>query len=365
MKTVGIITMHRVVNYGSFLQTYALQDIIEKLGFEVEIIDYRYPNEYQFERGTKRKKLSLRGWLSQTFRLTSTSKKINTFLKYQNRYLKCSRLYKGYSDIHKTPPAYDIYITGSDQVWNPLFTKGDPAFFLDFASAASRKLSYASSFSVSTIDDDYRSNYASLLSSYDAISVRESSGQSIIKNLIGKEVPCVLDPSLLKTAPEWLEFASHDTSNLPSGDYILVYMLNYAFDSEKLILDISREVSSQTSLPIVMLSAKDNKYSNIRNIVDATPSDFIHLINGAKYVITSSFHGTAFAVNFQKNLLSVIKNESTDDRQKSFLEFLNLSNCLVSSVKDINLENIGTSLATPKLNELRAYSINYLKETLL
>lgn len=362
---VGILTMHRVVNYGSTLQAYATQRIVESMGYDCEIIDYEYPNVFQFERGEIPPQYGWKSRLAKTFGLSAKWRKANKFEAFRREHIRLSRYYASPAEIKAAPPCYDIYMTGSDQVWNPRFTHSDTTFLLDFA-VGKPKTAYAASFAASNLDKSCRESYRRLLEQYDSISVREKSGQKIIKDLLGKDVPIVADPTLLLNKYEWGELIGGKVEN---NGYILVYKLDYAFDPTAVIYDVIMRLAKETSLKIVSLGKLDcNMIPDYEIVDDAGPTEFIRLFMGASCIVTSSFHGTAFAVNFGKPLFSVVGNEaSCDDRQSSFLKSLGLDNCIIkpgSNIDEVNINSGETKESADKLYLLIHNSLAYLETAL-
>ena len=203
-KRVGILTMHKVLNYGSALQAYATQHTIETLGYDCELIDYKYPNlEHLAFQGriSQAKDLSLKDILRLMFhqiKVRFRNDVKNRFDDFYSDFFNCStNVYNNRLEILTNYPVYDIYITGSDQVWNPDYIGFDTNFMLNFAPKGARKISYASSFTISEIPSCLKKTYAESLEDYHMISVRESSGQKIVKELTDKESVVVCDPTLL------------------------------------------------------------------------------------------------------------------------------------------------------------------------
>lgn len=368
MIEVGVLTMHRVLNYGSALQAYATQCVIERMGYNCEIIDYKYPNKFQFERGEPYSPLSLKSRIAKAFWLNKRWRKFNRFELFYKRYLHLSHFYEDQNSIRENPPAYDIYLTGSDQVWNPRFTKGDTIFLLDFVKGK-KKISYASSFACNELEKPYSDKFKSMLQEYSYISVREDGGRKLIKDLLNIDVPVVLDPTLLLSADDWSRLLGQEHSHkYKNRKYILVYMLDYAFDPTSIIYNVIQKLQDDTSYKIVSIGNLDKKLANCKIIEEASPIEFIRLFKNAECVVTSSFHGTAFAVNFGKPLFSIANIDTNkDDRQASLLELLELSNCIVTQDTDINnikLENNKTIKAEQKLESQRKKSLAYLKNAL-
>lgn len=375
MGKVGIITMHRVKNYGSALQAYATQYVVEKLGYECEIIDYQYPNVYQFERGYYHDPVwkfiikSNLWWLRSKWRKHNKLK--YRFKQFYKNFLKLSSFFDSPQSIRSAPPAYDIYLTGSDQVWNPKYAKGDTVFLLDFVTSK-KKIAYAASFASDKLEGQFANSFKPLLQQYEAISVRESGGKKIIKDLLEKDVPVVLDPTLLLDADEWSRLSAMGSRHLCQGQqYILVYMLDYAFDPSPAIYDIIHKLQEQTSYEVISIGRLDeHRISPYKTVREAGPLEFLQLFRHASYVITSSFHGTAFAINFGIPFFPVVSPSSiNDDRQISLLRSLGIEKCAIPADVDMNtleLDRIAeiSQQGNASLQELRKESIGCLKQML-
>lgn len=237
-KKIGIITMHKVLNCGSAIQAYALQYFIEKIGYEAEIIDYKFPNKYHKSiRPTDNRNIFIR-FIDNLYTYLN-----NKYLQYQfspfyKAFYKLSETsYSSIDSIKYNPPLYDIYVSGSDQVWNPKYVGEDTTFLLDFVHGK-KKVSYSSSIATKNIDSNIECLYSKCLKDYSSISVREELSRNYIEKLSGKRVEFVLDPSLLLTPEDWAPIFNLPHANIKSN-YILVYILGYSFDiysySNKLI----------------------------------------------------------------------------------------------------------------------------------
>src|SRR5690554_1151857 len=192
-KKVGIATIHDIYNYGSILQAYATQKSIEKLGYDVEIIDYKYPNEYHKRGSNVQNRIKsfilnkTNEFLKNLLPKGKTSVYKNNYKTFKQKNYKLSSIrYNSQKELTENPPKYDIYVSGSDQIWRPEFVKADKCFFLDFFKEGKR-ISYASSFSSIKIPNEYSTIYSEYLARYNHLSTREESGVQIIKDLIGKE----------------------------------------------------------------------------------------------------------------------------------------------------------------------------------
>jgi len=368
MNSVGIITIHDIYNYGSILQAYATQKVITELGYRAEIIDYKYPNPFHGRQPSLKNKI-----FSKTNALLKDLLPEKKYTTYVNRYKSFTKKhyklsensYPSVQSLMDNPPEYDIYLAGSDQIWRPKFIKGDPCFFLDFVKER-KKIAYASSFGCTSIPHEYKAKYARYLKTFSAIGVRELPGIEIIKELTEKEAQLVLDPTLLLTDQQWTEVMEPSSNNKP---YILCYG-NTTPDKymEKLALHIQK----QTGLKIIRVNGKFYDYFNdkMEYVLDAGPAEWLGLFSNASIILGQSFHATAFAVNFKKPVVPILRgDENHDSRQKHLLNLLKLQHRAVNvgdefPKVDANLFNVDYNNPTEILKIERMKSINFLKEAL-
>ena len=374
-KRIGIITMHKVWNVGSALQAYATQKSIENLGHSSELIDYKYPNiEHRAAQGNikEAKDLNIKGLLrmiAQKIKRTITRPKVNLYQKFYNDFFKCSdKTYDTRCSLSETPPLYDIYMTGSDQVWNPKYIGYDTNYFLDFAPEEKKKISYASSFSSKNIPSHLYNIYSEKLSKYDNISVRESSAQAIVKKMTGKNASVVCDPTLLLNNDDWMQIANTSTVK-PQESYILVYVLGYAYNPYPEIYNYIERVIAELRLPVIYLNTipgrLKGKYKQI-NIDNWGPVEFLHLVKNAKFIVTDSFHGTAFALNFGTPFISCVKSkDSSDSRMLDLLKAVKAEDRAVTynANDEINFSSL-SDITTNAIEEYRKKSLTYLKMAL-
>lgn len=322
MLRVGIITMHKVQNFGSALQAYALQYVINRMGYESELIDYTYPNmehcAYQntivdFRAVGISKMLRIIG--SKIIRRLK-KQPVNLFCKFYESYFHCSEhAYNTILELKQNPPSYDIYMTGSDQVWNPTYIGFDTNYLLDFAPPSSKKVSYAASFATSDIPNPFNCIYSSKLKEYNHISVREDAGRNLIKRMTERDAEVVCDPTLLLNKEEWGNIAKRSIFQT-SKQYLLVYIVGYAYNPYPQIYNYIKRVNDKLNLPIIFINTKigplKGKYKVI-NVPNIGPNEFLYLIQNASFIITDSFHGTAFALNFNRRFISCVKSKNGGD----------------------------------------------------
>lgn len=365
MKKIGIITMHRVLNYGSILQAYALQKKLSDIGVDSEIIDYIYPNAEHKKRLIfidRIKKLICFFLGLPTLYLRKKKKhKFDLFFK---KYIKLSpKTYSTSSELLNHSPEYDLYLTGSDQVWNPIHTKNDTTFLCSFVKDDSPRCSYAASFSTSILPDELRGVYSNELLKYKLISVRESSGIDVVKNLTGRAATHVCDPTLLLSRAEWGKIVVNSELKI-EGKYILVYVLSYAYNPYPYVDRIIEEIRSKLKLNVVYLNGRKADYFNrdATIIKDAGPLDFLKLFLNASFVITTSFHGTCFALNFGIPFYSVIEgNEKKDSRIIDLLKRVGAEDRAINYKCDIATLKCDTQFNT-KMSVFIEESLSFLKD---
>ena len=381
MKKIGIITILKTNNYGAELQAYATQAILNKLGYDAEIIDYLFyknpghiitkASKPSFNHGLK-KKLSEKLYpiiarLKAQASTESSSNREKRFDKFHTENTRMSPTYRTIDDLYAAKQSYDVYMVGSDQVWNPLCMKGDGVFFCDFACLQDYKLSYASSFSVPSLPLQYQDLYKRYLASYSKLSVREMSGVEVINRLVGINPEIVCDPTLLLTKEEY-EIISKESVIDIKEDYILVYALTYAYNPYPQIERVTRKIQEQLGIRVVYLHSNSIEHYHVgQSITFAGPCEFVYLFLNAKYVITSSFHGTAFAVNFGVPFYSIVPETIHDGRIMSLLRIMGLEDRAIRTTQilsdslDVNMDYHEPFY---KLKRYRKDSLDYLAQSL-
>ena len=367
-RKIDIITLHRIVNYGSVLQAYATQYVFRKKGLEVEFIDY-YPERMHLKGMLKRiknknekfkKNILLRN-LARLIMIPSYLKRFYVFKKFINKNLKMtSCVYRTEKEVIENPPVADFYCTGSDQVWNSEWNERiDRPFFLDFDTNGKKCFAYAASFGKGKLDDWEKDETKRLLKKYSEISMRELSGVEILKDLGLNGAINLIDPTLLLNDEQWSELTS---DKYEKEEYIFVYNLN----RNKKIDEYAERISKSKNLPIYYVSyAYHEFYKNGKMKCNVKVEDFLSLIKNAKYVITDSFHATAFSINFNTQFMIVFP-EKYSTRVKSILEITGLESRIVTDCTDISLSNdmIDFSEANIKINEQRNMANEFIDKVI-
>lgn len=351
---VKIITCHDVYNYGASLQAFALQSFLASLGHEVFIIDYipeYLKTSYSFwnlpfgdDNDKFRNNIIFHFLLSvklfpQRF---STWRRIKPFKSFKKKYIRCTSKYRNYDELENNPPSADIYIAGSDQIWNIYLHNGlDPAFYLSFGNSKAKRIAYAASFAMPFVPADYIDFVKKHLLVFDAISVRESTGLDILNSLSLNGV-LVSDPVFLLSREQWLERLS--IQNSLSDEYVIVYCLN---PEKKTCFDFARQISDNIKKPVVVIEGIKPVHCDWTVVRNAGPKEFVSLFSKAAYVVSDSFHGTAFSLIFGKPFM-IFHHHSDVSRINDLLNVLELQKCLNPSmpVHDFNWERIHKKISS-------------------
>lgn len=368
MKKVALITISSVPNYGSVLQAFASKKVIEQMGYSCEIIDYKYPNNWHYEHGTKRSPITYK--IGVFLGLKCHHRKVKKLKSFRKRNYQFTSKYKDLTALKKAKwQDYEVIIVGSDQVWNPRFVHGDEAFMLSFIPNSIKKISIASSFACKKLPENYIDVFRKNLSRFDALSVREKNGIDIIKSQlkIQGEVKLLLDPTLLLSKEEWIHNIRR-SSFKKEKKYLVLYGLYYAFDPRPQIFNLVAHYAKKYDLEVIAIEGYEAINGiNVTNKSDASIEEFIDIFANADMVITSSFHGTAFALNFGVPFLSLTNGMGDDDRQSSLCQMVGLSNYIpyeaINHIPTLNELTIKEE-SKKKLSELRELSKKWITNNL-
>ncbi|MBQ3008154.1 MAG: polysaccharide pyruvyl transferase family protein [Oscillospiraceae bacterium] len=322
---IKTITCHDVYNVGASLQAYALSAYLSKLGHQVEIINYKpyYLKHYQLW-GVKNPKYDkpvvgllynlakLPGRLKERF-----SQRKKAFDSFTKEYLPVTKTtYQNNDELKQANLDADIIFAGSDQIWNTIFQNGkDPAFYLDFAPADSVCASYAASFATEDIDENYKEKISEWLRNLNHVSVRETSGVTILNNLGITTAQQVVDPVFLLSKTEWEALLK---DNIPTEKYLLIY-------------DFDENIEMNAKAVELAQSNGWSIYSMFPNSIcdkcffDDGPLKFVELVKNAEMVISNSFHAVAFSIIFERQFVLYERKEKINTRMRDLLKGLGIS----------------------------------------
>lgn len=362
MGKIGIITIYGNINYGSKLQSYALQRTLEKLGYYGENII-----------------INISGQKNQRKKLWSVIRKPTIIFKFISRtkYHKRAKLFDDYlknninvseftvKDIQTANQHgiqhYYKYICGSDQIWAP--NQFNENYFLSFVSDIGNKIAYAPSIGLPKIPKELIVKYKELIGRIDFVSIREEDGANIIKRITGKEVPVVVDPTLLLAKDDWRK---HSISPKVKSPYILCYFLGSNKNHRRWVEKLSKKTGYEI---FVLPFATYDFYWGDKRIFEAGPREFLGLVDGAEIICTDSFHGMLFSINLNKEFYSFLRFKEGDklnqnSRVLNFLEKLNLKNRIVDLNVNNDYEPIKWSQVNSQIEAERAKSLEFLKQSL-
>ncbi len=314
---IGILTIHNSPNYGACLQCYALWKYLTDLGHDTEIIDLHRPlahADYVPSKRFTRARPPKQSIVSRIKSLFFQNKKIITSLYSENaksvfekfnEQVKMGPAYTGIDELYANPPKYDIYIAGSDQLWNPTQVYCIEPYFLTFVKLnGARKLSYATSLGITHLLENEKKLFAEWISDFDAISVRERQAQNILQKIVNKKIHQVADPTFLIDTEQWKQL-----SVVPKEkEYILLFSLT----PNTSLLEYAKNLKNESGKSLIVIGQKeiqptDDSYKVINN---AGPAEWIGYLGNADLVITNSFHATVFSLLMgAENFYTYIAND--------------------------------------------------------
>lgn len=331
---IAVITMHAVKNYGSVLQTYATQTILQRMGLDVEIIDYvreKNLDENLLDTWTKND-FGIRKTVKKAVLLPTVKRWKEVFGGYLEQEINLSKYrYTSQRDFDEHPVVADIYCTGSDQVWNSGWNNGiELPFFLTFAPDNSKKIALAASIGTTSVGQQEAEQIVPLLEKYTSISLREKSAMNVLKDIGIENTQFCLDPTLLLSCADWMQYAVFPKFKDP---YVLVYQLNHdpEFDA------FAETFTKQKGLKLYRICTR---YDQVRlpgkPIVLPEVRELLGWFIKAEYIITNSFHATAFSINLNKQFISIYPDQYTS-RISDVLTLFGLESRHPSSYDQFNI----------------------------
>ena len=361
-KKIGVMTFHNVYNYGGMLQAYALIYALNSKG--AVCIDYIQEDREKHYNVIFSKDYSLKHNLKNFVKkiiLKENEAKNNAFKLFMKEYLPITNSrYSSSDDLDKLNDEFDVFISGSDQIWNPIFSGGaiDLNYLLEF-SDKTKKVAYGSSAGSYLFSELEKETLANSLNKFQHIGVREAFLQEQLNSSVQKKIATVLDPTLLLRAGDWRKISK--PMNI-KDDYVLLY----SFDNNESCLKIANIVAKKLKCKVLTICPKlfNNKGTDIQ-LKAVGPREFIWLFENSKFVVTNSFHGTCFSVNFRKNFFSIYK-KSNPYRVLGLLDSIGLSGRIVKEVNGINSINwqIDYNSIEDRIEEVVSFSNDFLAKSI-
>ena len=352
---VATLTFQNTTNFGASLQCYALHRSLQLLGVETEVIQYDGPYlNKPYKLAALKEKGLIRYILGNIWTLLRLprSRKFKAF----DKNIKFTRVVNE-KTIDELESEFDLFITGSDQVWNGSLSAYDSNYFLSFVKDPEKKASYAASFGFLHVPEVRRDWYVTNLKNFRYYNVRETSGQKIVKELTGRDANLTIDPTLLLLSDEWMKVMANLRNN---GPYILTYQITPC----RKMTEVLKKLKKETGYKVVAIPFVMDFFLDYKSKPTVGPSEFLGLFNNAAYIVTDSFHGTAFSLIFNKNFWTL--SSRRESRITSVLKIVGLDNRIIYFDEDIKNHDIQDEIdyaeANFKMEEYREKAIRSLKE---
>lgn len=369
----SVITLHTVDNYGSVMQTYATQQILKKCGYDVEFVDYwRRDNlpqsraERMLEGSTLQKLKPLWGINNFTRKATVSilksvlEKQRSPMWKFLEEKVQLTKVrYYSYEELEANPPVADVYITGSDQVWNSIWNQGiDRSYFLNFAPAGKPRIAFSASIGREQLDTEEIPETKRLLEKYSAISVREQSAVELLASM-DIESTLVLDPTLMLEAEEWRKLATKQKREKP---YILIYQLNPNPQMDQ----YAGQLAQKRGWDVIRIGfGRSDRRKGGKCVMLPSVEEFLGLFCDAACVLTDSFHATAFSLNLGSDFISVLPGRF-GTRIESILKLTGTENRLLTRYDNFEIVDkvIDKKWVKEMLEKKRTEDIQWLMQAL-
>lgn len=360
MQTIDTttLTFHRTTNFGAVFQTYALQKALESIGIISEVLDYRNPTiENRYKKPGLKYYFNLKNLLKILLKNSFVRDNRANFNDFASRFIRISKKKYVPSDISLSNEAYKYFIVGSDQVWNPDCMGKDPNYLLHFVNNGIRN-AYAASFGFSSLDDSLKDWFMEDLSKFSHISLREYTGNTVLRSILNKNAPIVLDPTLL-LSKEWINIAE-SIPRLISEDYVVVYVMK----ETNSLFKKAKEYAAVNNLKIVYINDRLLPRIGMKNKYYTHPIEWLNLLFYSKCVFTNSFHGTAFSINFNKLFWTELlpQPSKTNSRIIDFMSLLGLKDRILHENTNFNQNKIEYQRVNNTIKQLRTSSMLFLKQ---
>lgn len=358
---IGILTFHRAHNYGAVLQCYALQEVLKGMGHEVEVIDYR-PSyiELNTQVFSKKKFLSMsikhkiQYIITEPFMIKRRLNRYSRFNSFINKYLNLSSPVLLEADIAK----YDIIVCGSDQIWNIRITRGFDNFFWGIVRPEIKKVSYAASMECVDIKEKDLDQCKLFINNFSQISVREENLKLLLQPLTNTKIHVTCDPTFLLRCGLWSEIAGNDP--FIKGRYVVVYQTRHS----KKVVEISKKIKQDLRCDrTIYLSAHLSLFADKNDMQSISPIQFLNIIKFATFVVTTSFHGTAFSLIFRKDFFTIRLDDNNDSRSYSLLNRMLLDSRFVNEYNGVS--SVDYSGIEKRMITMVEESCNFLKQSMI
>ena len=360
-RKTAIITFNQAINFGAVLQMYALQNVLKtQVGVKADIINYKSKSlSKTYEKKKFSELISPRMMYHILFNNGYIRFNFKGFESFLSNNLEMTSEVSTKKDLSGLNDLYDYFITGSDQVFNPYCSGFDGNYFLSFVSDKNMKFSYAASVGLENIPVELENYYKDYLNSFCRISIREITGANEIKRVCGIECSTNIDPTLLLDKSDWEKLMADLPSNADTP-----YLLLYALSEDKNMLKFAKTIAKRKKLKVIYINDRLFRPKGMLSLRNVSPEQWLRLFANANSIVTNSFHGIAFSINFEKEFYPFYLNKNTrvNSRIRDLLDLLNLQSLVINDNNDTLMnENIDYSEAREILKNEKNKSISYLR----
>lgn len=370
---IALFSLFNSQNHGSVLQACALASVIKQYGHSCEYIQWDYCKRDRISKAifilrhplfikqlidfkkTRRNDLDFSFFSEPEYRLIAN--KNADFVKANT---PVSQLSYTFDELVNLNSKYDLFMVGSDQTWSKDNLLNCVPYYLTFVKDNQKKVSYASSIGSNTISKDFLRFLKKRLISFNYLSCRELCNSQTLETELGKPVTHVLDPTLLLNSDDWSKYMK--IIEMPE-QYILCYILG----ERQCVVDYAQRLGMKKNLPVYYIQTRPFSAKQDNPIKGVDAGEFLYLIKNCSCLVTDSYHGTIFAINFKKDFYSFNKYDGSsldNGRIVEVLDFLGLKRRFVEDNKSSNLEPIDYENVHSKLKVMRTKSLNYLEHIL-
>ena len=353
MKT-GILTVHRAINIGAILQTYALQELLRELGNDSYVINYIQEKVERTDRekydSKKRRDFLLHGHLRGFLTFNQVKARVADRRKLFDEFLQNHLRLTDPCDMSNIPQDFDAYVIGSDQLWNShIFGYQDPVFWGNFSrKKGSKVFAYADSTTVADLKSTSKEFLVKSLQNFEAISVREKEVADYLNATfkLPKPVELVLDPTITAGRKLW---DTMRTEKCSGEKYVLVYCARPYQPNPQLVMEKAQKIADRLGCKVKELSMD-------------TASDFVDQISNAQYVLSSSYHGIVFSLMYNKPLYAIMYGDDQDRRYVNLMKLLGAEKMLLKITDEVVPRQIDYTSINENIAKMVDKSRSFLKQ---
>ncbi len=329
---IYITTHHHVMNFGAELQAYALQNTLDSMGYDSRFIWLKGGPKPRSRTGLAGKAYDCMRVVCRRMNKKEIKAAEENFNAFCKTYHRTAAQYESFTALKEKPPKANVYISGSDQVFNPVHL--NPEFFLQFGEKKVKRISYAGSVAVNDVPPEKKEKFREYLSCFDRLSIRESASEGLIKEYYDKPVAVHVDPSFLVEKSHWEKLCSQSMRKRLKKPYILVYTLYRPVWLNEYLKRLKKELGYE--IVTLQFDTYRNLYST-KTVRSAGPREFLELVKNAEMVLSSSYHGCVFSAIFRKPFYAIV-NPNSPARIQSMLKLFRLEDRILTPETKVDFD---------------------------